>query len=316
LHWIETAMTTHRGQLCIGKRALLLACAFVVLFARMANAQVALHDVGNFTANSSAKFVSGDGTIVGGVSANSTFGWTSAGGIFSLGKIAGQDNPPIASSASTSGASVLAGTSDNYDSSTGEMIRRITYWSEGSGWIELPSPFESPEHWDLNNGPRISANGSAIVAMTSGSGVNTIRKWNGATWQTLPAMEGQHWELGSARISGNGSIIIARTEYGSFRWNGGYWTQIYTPTGGAVSWATDLNSDGSVVVGSYYCSGCGESESTINIFRWTASGLSLGRRILIQTAPLLLEVITAPVVENLPALLIFFAGPQAKDFRI
>ena len=272
MHWIETAMTTHRGQLCIGKRALLLACAFVVLFARMANAQVALHDVENFTANSSAKFVSGDGTIVGGVSANSTFGWTSAGGILSLGKIAGQVNPPIASSASTSGASVLAGTSDNYVSSTGAMIRRITYWSDGSGWSELPSPFESPEHWDLNNGPRISANGSAIVAMTSGSGMNTIRKWNGATWQTLPAIDFQAWELGSARISGNGSIIIARTEYGSFRWNGESWTEIVTLTGASVSWATDLNSDGSVVVGSYYCAGCGESASTINIFRWTASG--------------------------------------------
>ena len=271
MHWIETAMTTHRGQLCIGKRALLLACAFVVLFARMANAQVALHDVENFTANSSAKFVSGDGTIVGGVSANSTFGWTSAGGILSLGKIAGQVNPPIASSASTSGASVLAGTSDNYDSSTGEMIRRITYWSDESGWSELSSPFESPEHWDLNNGPRISANGAAIVAMTSGSAVNTIRKWNGETWQTLPAIDGHHWELGSARISGNGSIIIARTEYGSFRWDGESWNQIVTPTGASISGATDLNSDGSVVVGSYYCSGCGDSASTINIFRWTAS---------------------------------------------
>ena len=268
MHWIETAMTTHRGQLCIGKRALLLACAFVVLFARKANAQVALHDVENFTANSSAKFVNGDGSIVGGVSANLTFRWTSAGGILSLGKIAGQDNPPIASSASTSGASVLAGTSDNYDSSTGQLIRRITYWSNGPGWSELPSPFESPEHWDLNNGPRISANGAAIVAMTSGSGVNTIRKWNGVTWQNLGGPpSGEEWELGSARISGNGSIIIARTNYvKTYRWDGESWTMIVD-----VSWATDLSSDGSVVVGSYYCSGCGDSASTINIFRWTAS---------------------------------------------
>lgn len=246
------------------------AYAVVVLCARGAHAQVTLQDVVSFTANSNAKFVSNDGNFVSGLSANTSFRWTNAGGMISLGGIDAQENPPIATGASTSGAPVSVGTYDAYNN--GQLQRSIARWTQNVGWQDLGQPPTSGETWDQINAPRISADGSTIVAMSQGGSNYKIWRWTNATgnWSLLTSENS--WIAGSARINSDGSVIIAnKVSGGAYRWS--------DPTGSFGSWqeiflvfnsqavATDLSADGNCVVGTYIIPGS-EGQFNVHVFRW------------------------------------------------
>ena len=231
--------------------------------------------IGNFNAKSGAMFVSADGNMVMGLSANQTFHWsTSLNQMISLGRLAGSERPAIATSASSDG-SVVVGFSESWNEIPLQTTRKVVLWTPEQGWIDLGTPFESGEYWDWNSEPRISANGSVVLAMSSSSLGNKLWRWTSAVegWSDLGQAPNQSaWISGSQRISDNGSVIIANAFNQAFRWTTSGWVGLGAASASTSFYATCMSNDGSVVVG--VMSGSNQqSEGFVNLFRWTAGGL-------------------------------------------
>lgn len=250
-------------------------CLLALFVAQFSVAQEAptFTPIGNFNANSGAMFASADGSMVTGLSANQTFRWsTSLNQMISLGRLAGSELPAIATSASSDGSAVV-GLSESWNVIPLQSKRKVVLWTPAQGWIDLGTPFESSENWDLNSEPRISANGSVVLAMSSGSFGNKLWRWTAEGWSNLGQAPNQSaWISGSQRISDNGSVIIANAFNQAFRWTTSGWVGLGVPTTSTSFYATCMSNDGSVVVG--FMSGTNQqSESFVNLFRWTAGGL-------------------------------------------
>ena len=226
--------------------------------------------IGNFNANSGAMFVSADGNMVTGLSASKTFRWsTSLTEMISLGRLAGSELPAIATSASSDG-SVVVGFSESWNGIPLQSTRKVVLWTPEQGWIDLGTPLESGEYWDWNSEPRISANGSVVLAMSSGSLGNKLWRWTAEGWSNLgQAPNESAWISGSQRISDNGSVIIANAFNQAFRWTSSGWVGLGVPTASTSFYANCMSSDGSVVVGLVR----GADQQTgifTSIFRWSS----------------------------------------------
>jgi probable HAF family extracellular repeat protein len=251
-------------------------CLLALFVAQFSVAQEAptFTPIGNFNANSGAMFVSADGNIVTGLSANQTFRWsTSLTEMISFGRLAGSELPAIATSANSDG-SVVVGFSESWNEIPLQSTHKVVLWTPEQGWIDLGTPFESSEHWDWNSAPRISANGSVVLAMSSSSIGNKLWRWTTAEgWSNLGQAPNQSaWISGSQRISDNGSVIIANAFNQAFRWTTSGWVGLGVPTASTSFYATCMSNDGSVVVG--FISGSNQqSERFVDLFRWTAGSL-------------------------------------------
>ena len=250
-------------------------CLVALFVAQMAVAQEVptFTPIGNFNANSGAMFVSADGNMVTGLSANQTFRWsTTLTEMISLGRLAGSELPAIATSASSAG-SVVVGFSESWNGIPLQSTRKVVLWTPEQGWIDLGTPLESGEFWDWNSEPRISANGSVVLAMSSGSLGNKLWRWTAEGWSNLGQAPNQSaWISGSQRISDNGSVIIANAFNQAFRWTSSGWVGLGAPSASVSFYATCMSNDGSVVVGLVRGSDQ-QSEGFVNLFRWTAGGL-------------------------------------------
>ena len=227
--------------------------------------------LGEFDANSAAKFVSSDGAVVGGLSADATFTWTGPGPIVNLGKLAGAQRAAVASSSSSSG-DVVVGTWETLREIPRLSKRNVVRWTLADGWVDLGEPFASSEQWDWESAPRVSANGLAVVAMSAGSDGKTLWRWTAAGWTNLgQAPNAAAWISGSQRLSDDGSVIIANAFNQPFRWTTSGWTGLGTPSASVYFYSTCISSDGSVVVG--MVSGSDQQSGTFtNIFRWSSVG--------------------------------------------
>ena len=251
-------------------------CLVALFVSQLAVAQEAptFTPIGNFNANSGAMFVSNDGNLVTGLSASQTFSWsTSRNKMISLGRLAGSEIPAIATSASSDG-SVVVGFSESWNEIPLQSTRKVVLWTPEQGWIDLGTPFETPfgssEHWDWNSEPRISANGSVVLAMSSGSLGNKIWRWTAEGWSNLGQAPNQSaWISGSQRISDYGSVIIANAFNQAFRWTTSGWVGLGVPTASTSFYANCMSSDGSVVVGLVRES---DQQTGIftSIFRWSS----------------------------------------------
>lgn len=250
-------------------------CLFALFVAQFAFAQEVptFTPIGNFKANSAAMFVSANGNMVTGLSASQTFRWsTSLTEMISLGRLAGSQLPAIATSASSDG-SVVVGFSESWNEIPLQSTRKVVLWTPEQGWMDLGTPLESSEHWDWNNDPRISANGSVVLAMSSSRIGNNLWRWTAEGWSDLGQAPNQSaWISGSQRISDNGSVIIANAFNQAFRWTTSGWVGLGAPSASVSFYATCMSNDGSVVVG--VISGTNQqSESFVNLFRWKAGTL-------------------------------------------
>ena len=207
-------------------------CLVALFVAQLAVAQEVptFTPIGNFNANSGAMFVSNDGNMVTGLSANQTFRWsTTLTEMISLGRLAGSELPAIATSASSAG-SVVVGFSESWNGIPLQSTRKVVLWTPEQGWIDLGTPLESGEFWDWNSEPRISANGSVVLAMSSGSLGNKLWRWTAEGWSNLGQAPNQSaWISGSQRISDNGSVIIANAFNQAFRWTTSGWVGLGDP---------------------------------------------------------------------------------------
>ncbi|NDG63150.1 MAG: hypothetical protein EBY29_06750, partial [Planctomycetes bacterium] len=247
-------------------------CLVALFVAQLAVAQEAptFTPIGNFNANSGAMFVSNDGNLVTGLSASQTFRWSTSGNkMISLGRLAGSELPAIATSASSDGSAVV-GFSESWNEIPLQSTRKVVLWTPEQGWIDLGTPFESGEYWDLNSEPRISANGSVVLAMSYGSLGNKIWRWTVEGWSDLGQAPNQSaWISGSQRISDYGSAIIANAFNQAFRWTTSGWVGLGTPTASTSFYANCISSDGSVVVG--LVRGLDQQSGIFtSIFRWSS----------------------------------------------
>ncbi|MEY4787513.1 MAG: hypothetical protein RL692_1407, partial [Planctomycetota bacterium] len=247
-------------------------CLVALFVAQLAVAQEVptFTPIGNFNANSGAMFVSNDGNLVTGLSASQTFRWsTSLTEMISLGRLAGSEIPAIATSASSDG-SVVVGFSESWNEIPLQSTRKVVLWTPEQGWIDLGTPLESGEYWDWNSEPRISANGSVVLAMSSGSLGNKLWRWTAEGWSNLgQAPNESAWISGSQRISDNGSVIIANAFNQAFRWMSSGWVGLGVPSASTSFYANCMSSDGSVVVGLVR----GSDQQTglfTSIFRWSS----------------------------------------------
>ncbi len=239
--------------------------------AALAQTTASITNLGSLTANSRAYFVSADGSVVGGLSDDRSFRWFD-GDMADLGSVAGAEHPVIASAGSEDG-SVVAGTSDSDDALTGQSLRTIVRWTAGGGAVNLGVPPISAslnQQWDWGHGPAISGDGNVIVAMSSGDDGTHILRWTAGTdWVDLgppPIGIATGWDLGSAQVNFDGSVIVANANGNGFlRWTAeeGAWS---VPPEGWTNYATSISRDGSVVVGFI------NNESRNHVFRWTLEG--------------------------------------------
>jgi probable HAF family extracellular repeat protein len=214
--------------------------------------------------DSTAATVSGDGSVVVGVSGNSfastvgqAFRWTAGSGMVGLGYLPGGTNDlPVAVS---SNGSVIVGTS--YSASGGQAFR----WTAGSGMVGLgylPGGTNS-------SACCLSADGSVIVGTNySASGAQAFRWTAGSGMVGLGFLPGGTNSCPSG-ISADGSVIVGTSYSASgdqaFRWTAGSGMVGlgYLP-GDTNSQASAISADGSVVVGGSY------SPAEYRAFRWTA----------------------------------------------
>jgi probable HAF family extracellular repeat protein len=231
--------------------------------------------------DSTATAVSGDGSVVVGVSAPSfdlagagavdgrvlssggftvgqTFRWTAGSGMVGLGHLPGStNNSPVAVS---SNGSVIIGTSYSA-SGVGQAFR----WTAGSGMVGLgylPGGTNSSASY-------LSADGSVIVGTSySASGGQAFRWTAGSGMVGLGNLPGGT-NISAAGLSADGFVIVGTSYSASgdqaFRWTAasGMVGLGYLP-GDTNSQASAISADGSVIVGA--------SISAIKdrAFRWTA----------------------------------------------
>ena len=250
-------------------------CLVALIVAQFAVAQSVptFTPLGSFDANSVALFVNGDGNLVTGLSANQTFRWSTSGnGLISLGRLPQSESPAIATSASRDQSAVV-GFSESWNEIPLQSTRKVVLWTPEQGWIDLGTPFESSEHWEWNSEPRISANGSVVLAMSSSSLGNKLWRWTAGVWSNLGQAPNQRaWIIDSEKISDDGEVIIASALNQAFRWTSSGWIGLGNASGSTSFYATGMSGNGTVVVG--VIRGTNSQFVDISsIFRWTADGL-------------------------------------------
>ena len=214
--------------------------------------------------NTQVTSISGDGTVVVGVVGGAVFRWTKASGVVVIGGIS-TGTPTVSSDGTT-----IVGTMT--DSGSGQETAGI--WQGGTTWSSLGGiPGGSPSGSSLSSGWGVSGDGSVVV----GLGWIDAGTAHGFRWDQLSGVV----DLGSSvsgqscranGVSGNGQRVVGWQSSSSGFWSGVYWeggTQhsITTSTGGSVGDANAVNSDGSVIVGSFL----GDQA-----WRWTESTGAVG----------------------------------------
>lgn len=106
----------------------------------------------------------------------------------------------------------------------------------------------------------VSADGKVVVGQFYGSTQRAFR-WENGVMQDLGALEGGY--SSATHVSADGKIVVGRSadtsnHYRVFRWENGVIQDLGTPKN---SYATAMNADGSVVVGSF-------TDTTDHAFRW------------------------------------------------
>lgn len=217
----------------------------VLLAAASASAQPVLTPL---SVNTQVTSISGDGSVVVGVVSGSVFRWTKSGGLQVLGG-SGTGNPTVSGDGST-----IIGTA--IDSSTGYETASI--WQAGTTWSPLGGiPGGGPSGSSLSSGWGVSEDGSVVV----GLGWLNAGTAHGFRWNQLSGVV----DLGSTvsgqscranAVSGDGQRVVGWQSESNGFWAGVYWEggvqhAITTAAGLSVGDANAVNSDGSVIVGSF-----------------------------------------------------------------
>ena len=214
--------------------------------------------------NTQVTSISGDGTVVVGVVEGTVFRWTKASGVVVIGGNS-NGNPSVSSDGTT-----IVGTMS--DPVSGQQTAAI--WQSGTTWSSLGGiPGGSPSGSSLSSGWGVSGNGSVVVGLGwINAGTAHGFRWDQASGiiDLGSTVTGQSCRANA--VSGNGQRVVGWQSSASGFWNGVYWeggTQhpITTSSGGSVGDANAVNSDGSVIVGSFY----GDQA-----WRWTESTGAVG----------------------------------------
>ncbi|MDV3349572.1 hypothetical protein QGP82_12780 [Leptothoe sp. LEGE 181152] len=280
-----------RQQYWVFISAVMAVIAAIVISTSLSNAVpiasfVGIGDLPGGWFKSYALAISADGSVIVGASHSSTelnraslpeaFRWTRAEGMVGLGQLPGNPYGTVASDISADG-SVIAGHSDN------EAFR----WTQATGLVGLG---DLPDGSFRSRADAISADGSVIV----GKGSSEANYHEAFRWTQAEGMRvlGSPVDLpirGSftsraVAVSADGSVIVGFinpnghnplgvSENQAFRWTQtGGMSLLSDPTDKALSMASDVSADGSVVVGKR------TTAFETEIFRWTqAEGMvSLG----------------------------------------
>ncbi|WP_447939673.1 autotransporter domain-containing protein [Pseudoxanthomonas mexicana] len=211
------------------------------------------------SAYSTAAAVSSDGSVVVGSSgtpmggAAVAFRWTESGGAVALGLLAGGYSS-VGTGVSGDGSIVVGwGTVDVHGST------RAFRWTASTGMVDLGTPRNTVG----STAEAISADGSTVVgnARVSGLVLRAYRWTPSGGWIELQTLAG-HANSEASAVSADGSVIVGRsysnTDFRAVRWDG---TTVRTieqwladsgftrPIGFALTWATGVSADGSVIVG-------------------------------------------------------------------
>jgi probable HAF family extracellular repeat protein len=192
--------------------------------------------------------VSGDGSVVVGQvsklgSSTRCFAWTARDGMQDLGTLGG-DNCE-ASAASGDGSAIVgrsSNTAGNY---------RPFRWTPAGGMQDLPS---SPPEFLSGHALDVSTDGASVVGL-----FGFAERW------TVAGGPEDLGEFKSRGISPEGQVVVGRTNH-AVRWTSTGGLQDLGTVGGSESFADDVSSNGSVVVG--------QSRDAVGFwkaFRWTPS---------------------------------------------
>lgn len=198
--------------------------------------------------------VSGDGSVVVGSSGDAmgsphvAFRWTQSGGSVSLGVLPGG----MGSSAT--------GVSGDGSIVVGWSSASAFRWTEGTGMVDMGMPANAAS----SMADAISADGSTVVGQATIFGNRRAYSWTQpGGWVALDILAGDIQSEAHA-VSADGSVIVGRsyrpTDFHAVRWDG---TEVRTveqwladsgftrPIGIALTEATGVNADGTVVVGNW-----------------------------------------------------------------
>jgi probable HAF family extracellular repeat protein len=222
--------------------------------------------------------VSDDGSVVAGYSATGTngvaFRWTAAGGIESLGRVAGRSGGTAARAVSADGTTVVG------DGNTGaNTVPEAFRWTRSGGAVGLGT--FGGHATDLSIAEGVSADGSVVVGLSTGGGRIEAFRWSGPTGLVgLGTLPGAPTQWSSATdITRDGSVIVGTSDsltgHRAVRWTSIGIEAIDQLSGAVGSYAYAVSGDGSVVVGSVIAAE-GELPSA---FRWTeGAGMKLLRQ--------------------------------------
>ena len=116
----------------------------------------------------------------------------------------------------------------------------------------------------------VSDDGAVIVGRSSGPTTASQRayRYAGGVWTQISSVNFSE----ALAVSGNGQVVVGDSNDQAFRWTqGGGLTPLgfLNPTGGQASYANDVNTDGSVVVGDSSTDSAGFSPFATEAFRWS-----------------------------------------------
>ncbi len=215
---------------------------------------------------SRANAVSADGTTVVGLSNSATgpqaFRWTFGSGMIGLGHLSG-DNDSEAFDVSGNG-SVIVGTSLSFPGSGSEGFR----W-EGGVMSDLGT---AAAGWSSSYPSAVTLDGSTIAGGGgSANGFEAFRWTQTGGFQGLGDLPGGPFSSGASAMSGDGTVIVGKSEIEgvgveAFRWTAekGMVGLGFLPGGADLSVARAISSDGAVIVG------VSDSAAGEKAFRWTS----------------------------------------------
>ena len=238
-----------------------------------------LGDLPGGSAYSAATGVSGNGSVVVGISESASgteaFSWTAGGGMVGLGDLAGGSFYSYAHGVSSDG-SVIVGRSASASGS------EAFSWTAGGGMVGLGDLAGGSFYSEAYD---VSAHGSVVVGLSRSASGNEAFRWTaGGGMVGLGDLTGGGFYSTARGVSDDGAVVVGTSEsasgYEAFRWTagGGMVGLGDLAGGGFYSEARGVNGDGSVVVGR------SETASGYEAFRWTAGDGMQSVRALLVTA--------------------------------
>lgn len=207
--------------------------------------------------HSTAAGVSSDGSVVVGSSSDGggdvAFRWTESGGAVLLGTLPGGSSGYSVASGVSGDGSIVVGSSTVDLQGNGHAFR----WTETTGMVDLGLPANATS----SAADAISADGSTVAGTAIVSTRRAYSWTQSGGWIALDMLAGDSNSEARA-VSADGSVIVGRsygtTDFHAVRWDG---TEVRTieqwlsdsgfarPIGFALTEATGVNADGTVIVG-------------------------------------------------------------------